>query len=291
MTVEEVAGHDDVVTAFDDQFDVIGLADTGECEMSILDAVRAGVAEWINQSWADERLSAAARAKSCLSRAGDPLGLACGVADPQNETNAPTAERTVNRGVFMPASVSQDRKADAWRHVPVVEAMVNRGQFSRDEAGPAVEAAKRFYRDFVLGHRVGGLVAKWGDPTSGSGTPVRQQSPKVYTDRHGVLRECMGPDDRRTHHHSAWVDACRAVGMIRCPVTGRESPGIMVTWLLKLVCEDYSVATETTPRLEDAGRAYIGCKSASQASAAGAALIKAGIDRLVQHYDAADRCR
>lgn len=273
----ELAGHD-AVAAFEDQYDIIGLAATGELEPAIRDAIDDGIRDLVRA------------ANASLARAGDPLGLRTGSIEPDADSNAPTTERVVNRGDWDIATVGKDRKAEAWRHIPVVEAMIRRGQIGKDEAPEMLDAAKRFYRDFVLGHRVGGLVAQWGAP-GGGGTPIGQQVPKHYTDRNGAVRECLGPDDRRTHHHTAWYRAAESIGFSRCPVTGNRTPGLMLQWMLKLVCEDYAVATETTPRLEDAGRAYLGLKCPKQASAAGGALIKAGIERLVQHYEAVDRRR
>lgn len=273
----EVAGHD-AVAAFEDQYDIIGLAETKEWEPVFSTALEDGIRELVRA--ANDR----------LARAGDPLGLRDGTTEPQSDTNAPTTERVVNRGDWDIATVGKDRKAEAWRHVPVVEAMIRRGQIGKDEAPEMLEAAKRFYRDFVLGHRVGGLVAAWGAP-GGGGTPIGQQVARHYTDRHGAVRECLGPDDRRTHHHTAWYRAAEAIGLVACPVTGNRTPGLMLQWVQKLVCEDYAVATEATPRLEDAGRAYLGLKCPKQASAAGGALIKAALERLVQHYDVVDRRR
>lgn len=236
-------------------------------------------------------LSRVREANLKLKIAADPLGLLDGDGNCADdlETNAPTPERAVRNSWSIPAK-SRDRNAEAWRSIPIVERMIERGQIANADAQATMDAAQRFYRDFVLGHRQSGLVAKWGDSTGAAGTPISQQAPKYYTDRNGVEREQMSPEERRAHHHSCWINACKAIGIFRCPVSGAGRPGIVLQWMMRLVCEDYEVAREKTPTLEDAGRAYLGCKSPPQAMAAGAAMIKGGLERLVAHYEVHGIC-
>lgn len=267
--------------------DEIGLAMTGELEPVIIHAIRDAIFDLLHAS--DAVRSASLR----LRRAGDPLGLmdGDGITADEPDTNAPTPERVASRGHFEQVTVrlgpGRDAKNDVevWRHVPVVEAMVRRGQIAKDYAAAYTEAARRFYRDFVIGHKSPSVTARYGELTGGGGTPISQQVIRYYTDKHGVEHEAPGPETVRYDASKAWWRACQAIGIVKCPVTGKPIPSETLHWMLVLVCEDYSVASEKTPSLEDAGRAYLGYKSPVQASAAGAALIKSGLERLVVHYD------
>lgn len=275
-----LAPQDDSPCASDEE---IGLAATGELEPEIVEAIRDAIAELLDGG------DRARIANAKLRRAGDPLGLmdGDGITAETPETNAPTPERVASRGLFEQVNVSlgagRDAKADVWRHVPIVEAMVRRGQIPKDYATAYTEAARLFYRDFVLGHKGPSVTSRYGELTSGGGTPASQQVPRYYTDRFGREFEVPGPEDRRYDAHKRWWKACQAIGVINCPVTGKPAPSETLHWMLVLVCEDY-IAVERTPSLEDAGRAFMGYASAPMASAAGATLIKSGLERLVTHY-------
>ncbi len=260
--------------------DVIGLSATGEIEPALIDAM----AEAIDTLWSSGAVVRQAALR--LRRQGDPKGLmdGDGSADEEPDTNAPTPHRIAGKGeatfevIAVSHTTGRDRSAEAWRQVSVLEGMRRRGQIDDAEK----TAGERFYRDFILGHRQGGLVARYGD--MGGSTPVGQQQTRYVVDKHGEMVEAMSAEDRRQHHHTMWVHACDAIGTRRCPVTNNKHPGATLAWIMKLVCEDYLLAETKAPTLEDAGRAYLGCKSPVQASAAGAALIKSGLERLVHHY-------
>jgi hypothetical protein len=279
-----LAPQDDDLCASDDE---IGLSPTGELEPEIAAAIRAAIVDLLDDADAADRRVRTATLK--LRRAGDPLGLMDGDGSTADapDTNAPTPERVAARGMFEHVNVSvgagRDAKADVWRHVPIVEAMVRRGQIGKDYAAAYMEAARQFYRDFVMGHRGPSVTARYGELTSGGGTPASQQAPRYYYDKFGREFEVPGPEDRRYDAHKRWWKACEAIGIAKCPVTGKPMPGDTLHWMLVLVCEDY-MAVERTPSLEDAGRACLGYKSSVQASAAGAAMIKCGLERLVAHY-------
>ena len=271
--------------AQDDGF--IGLIPTGGLEAEFSAAFTEAFIELLADA---DSLKRADTARIRLARAGDPLGLMDGDGSTNEapDTNAPTPERVAGRGVFetitMSNATGRDKNAEAWRKVPIVEAMIRRGQIDRDDAQSYLEAAQMFYRDFVLGHRQGGLTAKYGEQCGKGGTPISQQHVKYYTDKHGEQHEVMGPDERRTHHHTAWIRACQSIGVYQDPITGAPRPGRALQWMQKLVCEDYFVAQETTPTLSDAGRAFLGCKCPKQAAAAGATMLKMSLERLVNHY-------
>lgn len=265
-------------------YDEIGLAPTGELEPTLAAAIREAIIDLI------EGGDAARESARRLRRAGDPLGLmdGDGIAEDHVDTNAPTPQRVAGREMFELVDVSvgagRDAKSEVWRAVPVVEAMVRRGQIRKEYAAAYTEAARRFYRDFVNGHRGARVTSRYGEQTGSGGTPISQQVQRYYTDRFGREFEVPGPEDRRFDAHKAWWKACQSIGVISCPVTGKPYPSETLHWMIVLVCEDYSVASEKTPSLEDAGRASLGYKSPVQASAAGAALIKSGLERLVAHY-------
>lgn len=274
----------EVDAAAEPEPDEIGLAMTGELEPCIAAAIREAIIDTI------DGIDAARESRGRLERAGDPLGLMDGdgsCSEPP-DTNAPSPERVASRGTFEIVSATtaagRDSKSEAWRHLPVVEAMIRRGQIGKDHAAAYMEAARRFYRDFVDGHRGVRVTSRYGELSGSGGTPASQQIVRTYLDRFGREHDVAGPEDRRHDAHTAWWRACHAVGVTRCLVTGRPVPGETLQWMLVLVCEDYHVATERTPSLEDAGRAVLGYRSPVQASAAGAALIKSGLERLVVHY-------
>lgn len=277
----------EMLAAADPREDEIGLAPTGDFEPGLRAALHDVIEELLAGS------EAARDANASLRRQGDPLGLmdGDGITNEAPETNAPTPERVAGRGVFDAPEVTsksspsdRDRKTEAWRHVPLVEAMIRRGQIHKDYASAYQEAARRFYRDFVAGHRGASVTARYGELTGGGGTPASQQTPRTYTDKFGREFEILGPEDRRYDANKRWMQACYAIGVVKCPHTGRPHPSETLHWMLVLVCEDYSVASERTPSLEDAGRSFAGYKSNKQASAAGVALIKSGLERLVVHY-------
>lgn len=260
--------------------DEIGLAATGELEPAIVDAFHSA----IDTLWSSSHAVQAAALR--LRIQGDPKGLMSGdgSADEEPDTNAPTPHRVAGKGVefeIVPTAhtAGRDRSAEAWRSIQVLDHMRRRGQI--DDAEKA--AGERFYRDFILGNRVGGLVAQYGSMGNGS-TPAGQQQTRYVVDKHGEMVEAMSPEDRRQHHHTMWITACDAIGTRRCPVTNNKQRGHTLHWMMLIVCEDYILAEVKAPTLEDAGRAFLGCKSPVQASAAGAALIKSGLERLVHHY-------
>lgn len=269
--------------------DEIGLAPTGELEPEVAAAIRAAITELLSEGY-QAGINAAHAANLGLQRSGDLLGLmdGDGITSETAPTNAPTPERVAGRGTFEHVNVSvgagRDAKADVWRHVPIVEAMARRGQIAKDDAAAYTEAARRFYRDFINGHKGARVTSRYGELTGSGGTPASQQPVRYYQDKFGREYEIPGPEDRRHDAHTAWWRACEAVGVNKCQVTGRPRPSETLHWMLVLVCEDYQVAIEKTPSLEDAGRSYLGYKSPVQASAAGAALIKCGLERLVVHY-------
>lgn len=280
----------ELVKAFDGDDcsdDVLGLIPTGALEAEFTAALVSAFSELLADV---DSLKRADAARIRLARAGDPLGLmdGDGNANEAPETNAPTPERVANRGMFETLTITnvtgRERNSEVWRKVPTVEAMIRRGQIDRDDAQNYLEAAQTFYRDFILGHRQGGLTAKYGEQCGKGGTPISQQRVSYYTDKHGVQHEVMGPDERRTHHHTAWISACQAIGVYQDPVTGAPRPGRAVQWMQKLVCEDFFLAEEAAPTLADAGRAYLGCKCPKQAAAAGATMLKMSLERLVNHY-------
>lgn len=276
--------------------DRIGLAATRELEPGIhLALFRA-----IDQLWATPEETAFAQAAFAKTKAaalrlklqGDPKGLmdGDGSTDEGIETHAPTEHRATKGEKFevVPTSnaTGRDRGSEAWRAVQVLEGMHRRNQIDDAEK----TAGERFYRDFVAGNRQGGLVARYGDMASG-GTPVSQMTTRYVTDKDGQQVEVMGSEDRRQHHHTMWIRACEAIGMRRCPVTNNKHPGQTLHWMMQIVCEDYLlVEVKKAPTLEDAGRAFLGCKSPAQASSAGAALIKSGLERLVHHYGIREQC-
>lgn len=276
-----------ILAATDPRDDEIGLAATGELEDEIRDAIRQCLAEFCNYEWALDDVKTSGRK---LRIAGDPMGLmdGDGITNDIPETNAPTPERVAGRGLFEPINVTvgagRDAKADVWRAVPIVEAMVRRGQIAKDQASSYSEAARRFYRDFANGHRGASVTARYGELAGGGSTPASQQQAHYYTDKFGRQYEVPGPEDRRHDAHTAWWRACQAIGIVKSPISGQPTPSETLHWMLVLVCEDYLAAVEKTPTLEDAGRAYLGYKRADQASAAGAALVKSGLERLVHHY-------
>lgn len=186
-----------------------------------------------------------------LARQADPIGSR----GPRKErpTNGPTPERyahleTAIETYTTTVRAGRDVASEAWRVVPIVEHMRRRGQLGELEE----RAAERFYRDFVLGHRVAGLVASYGDRVSGG---------------------YEGGGDMRTHFHGRFVSACRAVG--HWPT---------IEWMVRIICEQLMAAETTVPTLADAGRAYLGYRNQQQAQAVGATLIKTGLERLVAHY-------
>lgn len=278
-----------IAALFSHADDEIGLSATGEMEPCIADAIRDAIADLLSDSY-QSGLDAAYVANAKLRRAGDLLGLTDGdgITADGPDTNAPTPERVASRGKFEVVNVStgagRDAKADVWRHVPIVEAMVRRGQIAKDDATAYTEAARQFYRDFINGHRGARVTSRYGELAGSGGTPVGQQPVRYYHDKFGRAFEVPGPEDRRHDAHKAWWRACETIGVVKCAVTGKPMPSATLRWMLVLVCEDYCAASEKTPSLEDAGRSYLGYKSPVQASAAGAAMIKIGLERLVVHY-------
>lgn len=171
--------------------------------------------------------------------------------------NAPTPERiahieTALESYATTVQAGRSVASEAWRVVPVVEHMRHRGQLGEAEE----RAAERFYRDFVLGHRVTGLVSSYGDRIGGS------------RNDDGNAEEFT-----RTAFHQKFVAACRAID--HWPT---------IEWMVRIVCEQLVAAEKKPPTLADAGRAYLHYKDAKQAQAVGATLIKTGLERLVKHY-------
>jgi len=175
----------------------------------------------------------------------------------QAATMAPTAQRRVQVAAaemqieIYTQYVGAGRRvaSEALRVAPVVEHMRRRGQLGEAEE----RAAERFYRDFVLGHRVAGLVSSYGDRIAGS-------------DRDAG-------DDLRAMFHNRFIGACRAIG--HWPT---------IEWMVRIVCEQIMASEASVPTLADAGRAYLGYRNQQQAQAVGATLVKSGLERLVPYY-------
>lgn len=186
-----------------------------------------------------------------LAKQGTPLAER--TQEPETRVNLPTRERraaieTALETYATTVRAGRDMASEAWRVVPVVESMRRHGQLGEDEE----RAAEIFYKDFILGHRVGGLVASYGESTGRSLEPS------------GELRQ---------HHHTKFVKAVRAIG--HWPT---------IEWMVRIVCEQLKAAETKPPTLADAGRGYMGYKDPKQAQASGATLLKTGLERLVRHY-------
>lgn len=221
--------------------------------------IAAGIESNVGELW--QAVDRVRLSRQALSRQGDPLGLAApsstrAVDAMVGIARGPTTERRAHIDTEITAYATtvragRDLASEAWRVTPIVEHMRRRGQLGEAEE----QAATRFYRDFVLGHRVRGLVSSYGDRVSGGG---------------------MGEDGGelvQTRFHQAFIDACRAIGHMPT-----------IEWMVRIVCEQIVAAETSTPTLRDAGRAYMGYKQDAQAQAAGATLLKTGLERLVQHY-------
>jgi hypothetical protein len=138
------------------------------------------------------------------------------------------------------------------------------------------KAAQDFHKYFVLGHRVGGLTARYGELTSAGGTPPGQQI-DAYNAR-GEIR--LTPDELRTMYNGLWSSGVKA--LLTANPLGTDH--FIATWVQRIVCEDYSVLEDKVPTLAECGRAYSGWKSDKQATATGVSLIKQGLERLAAHY-------
>ena len=134
----------EMLAAADPREDEIGLASTGEFEPGL----RAALYEVIEELLAGSE--AARDANASLRRQGDPLGLmdGDGITNEAPETNAPTPERVASRGTFESVNITvgagRDAKADVWRHVSIVEAMIRRGQIHKDSANAYQEAGREY---------------------------------------------------------------------------------------------------------------------------------------------------
>ena len=206
------------------------------------------------------------RSQSRLQQHGDPLGLMRNdtPAPAPTRTNAPTPERlreieTAIEIYATTVAAGRDLAREAWRVVPVVEHMQRRGQLTDTDT----RAAETFYRDFVLGHRIGGLTSRYGERAGTGGTPLSQLASSAGTT----------PDETRAEYHRAFIDACRAINHMPT-----------VEWMVRIICEQLLAAEPKPPTLADAGRAYMGYRDAKQAQAVGATLIKTGLERLALHY-------
>jgi hypothetical protein len=98
-----------------------------------------------------------------------------GICTEEEESNAPTALRATKSEfeiVSITHATGRDRSSEAWRVVPTIERMHRNKQITEEE----LQAAKDFYRYFILGHRVTGLTARYGELTGYGGTPPGQQA-------------------------------------------------------------------------------------------------------------------
>jgi hypothetical protein len=175
--------------------------------------------------------------------------------EPETRVNLPTSERRAQIDTELTTyttTVQAGRKlaSEAWRVTPIVEHMRNRGQLGDLE----MRAAEDFYRDFVLGHRVRGLVSSYGQSPGGGG-------------------EGFGGDEIRQKFHDRFIRACRAIGHMPT-----------IEWMVRIICEQIMAGEAKPPTLADAGKAYMHYKDQKQQQAVGATLIKSGLERLVRHY-------
>jgi hypothetical protein len=140
-----------------------------------------------------------------------------------------------------------------------------------------LQAAKSIYRYFVLGHRVSGLTARYGELTGSGGTPPGQQV-DIFNHR-GEIK--LAPDELRSMYSGLWAAGYKAL------LTSDPMPTdhFIAHWVQKVVCEDFNLADgDKEPTLEDIGKAYLLFKDVKQARAAGVSLIKQGLERLAHHY-------
>ena len=149
--------------------------------------------------------------------------------------------------------------------VPTIERMHRNKQITDDE----LQAAKDFYKYFTLGHRVGGLTARYGELAGAGGTPPGQQIDPVNW--RGDVR--LSPDELRTMYSGLWASGVKAI-----------DHAFTAHWLQRIVCEDYSVLESSPPTVADCGRAYVNVRCAKQAQALGLGIIKQGLERLAKHY-------
>lgn len=163
-------------------------------------------------------------------------------------------------------AAGRDRASEAWQIVPLAQHMRRRGQITEDEE----EAARRFYRDFVLGMRVTGLTMRYGERAGKGGTPAAQLA---------ADSDFLAPDELRTHYHTKFINACRAINHMPT-----------IEWMVRVICEQLMAGEVKPPSLTDVGRAYLGWRQDQQASASGATLIKSGLERLVVHYGIGHYC-
>lgn len=189
--------------------------------------------------------------RQSLAAQGDPL--AGKTPEPDSRVGAPSSHRrhgleTAIETYTTTVKAGRDMASEAWRVVPVAEAMRRRGQLGEREE----RAAQRFYRDFILGHASSGLVSSYGQSPGGGRSPDFEV---------------------RGRFQAAFVAACRAID--HWPTT---------EWMVRIICEQLLAAETRTPTLTDAGREFMRYKQAQQAQAAGATMIKIGLQRLVAHY-------
>ena len=248
----------------------VGAAKPARIDLYLQGAMDSAFAEIVNpgeQTRLNERVRVS---KIALARYSEPKE------QPEfDDTNAPTPERVAGRGSF---DAGDNRRG--WYVVSGVEGMLRRGQIDLEH----VAAAKAFYKNFHDGMRQGGLTARYGERAGSGGTPEKQRSVQYTTGADGRAVEAMGPDDRRTNAHNAWRDACAAIGYVRCRVTGKQEPSAALYHAQRFIAENFELQLEKAPTLADIGRAFIGAKSDQQAQAAGVALIKMVLERLIVHY-------
>ncbi len=191
-----------------------------------------------------------------LARQAEPLAGRAPAAP--GRPNAPTTERAaaIETAIETYATTVQAGRqiaSEAWRVVPVVEHMRRRQQLGEYEE----RAAELFYRDFVLGHRVRGLVSSYGDRVNGGGQGDDGDSDEFV----------------RTRFNQRFVAACRSID--HWPT---------IEWMVRIICEQIMQGETKPPTLADAGKAYLGYRNPAQQQAVGATLIKSGLERLVRHY-------
>jgi hypothetical protein len=234
-----------------------------------IDAIADGIGVMLDESRADALLERAAgieRVRDAhvrLARQGDPLGLAEGVLDdPCDDSNAPNAYQATKAEFELRPTTNvagRDRSSEAWAKIQIVDRMYR----DKDILEHHYLAAQKFRRDYIKGMAVTGLTARYQPRVDGSsGTPIAQQA---------SFR--LDPADIRTHHHSMWAAAVKAL-----------DDRFDAYWLERIVCEAYEVAREEPPTLADVGRSYMGYKCSKQASAAGATIVRKALERLAKHY-------
>lgn len=132
----------------------------------------------------------------------------------------------------------------------------------------SVKAADLFYKDYNHGIMNPRLAGRYGVDLAMAGlgtggTPLSQ-----------LAGENEHEEEFHIFHAKRYARACAHIG---------HKP--TVYWMTALVCEVAVGEPATIPTLEDIGRAYVGYESRKHAMAAGATLIKNGLERLADFYN------